>query len=202
MLGILYKIYQKKLEKEVMGKEIPRHVAVLIEGVDSTGLFQGLEKFIKWCKNVGIMEVTFAIDGFENVDEMVKFSEKVEGRVRLISDGKEMEFDMGGEFTVNLLVNFGGRREIIEAVRELAVLVKKGEIDPNEINESIVEKHLRITTEPDVIIRASIKSLDFLLWQSIYSEHVFFDIDWKNLRYIDFLRILREYQKRERRYGK
>ncbi len=66
----------------------------------------------------------------------------------------------------------------------------------------MIEKNLKIASEPDVIIRASLKSFDFLIWQSIYSEHIFFDIDWKNLRYIDFLRILREYQKRERRYGR
>ena len=103
---------------------------------------------------------------------------------------------------INFLLNFGGKREIVEATRELAMKVLRGELDPERIDEETIEKHLRIPSEPDVILRASLKLLDFLIWQSIYSEHIFFDIDWKNLRYIDFLRILREYQKRERRYGK
>ncbi len=202
MLSILYRIYVRKLEKEVFKRAIPRHVAVIINGINSEELFKGLERFVEWCRNSGIREITFAIDGFDDISTIKKFGEKIDGRVKLIHDKSEIQIGEGGFFSVNFLINFGGKKEIIDVVRKLAEDVSAGKIEPDELSEEVIEKNLKITSEPDVIIRASLKSFDFLIWQSIYSEHIFFDIDWKNLRYIDFLRILREYQKRERRYGR
>ncbi len=202
MLGILYRIYEKKLEKEVFGKNIPNHIAVVLEEVNPDELFDGLEMFIGWCRSSGIKELTFTIDGFPSPNLIEKFAERIDGSVRLIFDGREMEIENKSGINVNFVVNYGGRKEIVEAVKKIALSVMSGEIEPDEVDERVIEKHLKISSEPDVIIRASVKSFDFLIWQSIYSEHVFFDIDWKNLRYIDFLRILREYQKRERRYGR
>jgi undecaprenyl diphosphate synthase len=51
-------------------------------------------------------------------------------------------------------------------------------------------------------MRAGEEIPDFLIWQSIYSELYFLDIDWKSFRYVDFMRCIRDYQRRERRYGK
>jgi len=202
MLNIFYRIYQKKLEKEVLEKTIPDHIAVVVDGANSDELFDGLMKFVKWSKNCGVRELTFAINGFDDIVPIKELAENINTRVKLIFDSNKVEFGVDDNFTVNLLINLRGKKEIIDAVRELANCVRAGKIDPDRVDEDMIERHLKISSEPDVIIRASLRSLDFLIWQSIYSEHVFFDIDWKNLRYIDFLRILREYQKRERRYGR
>ncbi len=201
MLGILYRIYEKKLENEVFKKTIPGHIAVIMDEMSSDDLIKGLNRFVEWSRTAGIKEITFAISchGMCEIEEILR---NAPGKIRLITDGKELVFDNGDSMKINFLLNFGGKREIVEATRELAMKVLRGELDPERIDEETIEKHLRIPSEPDVILRASLKLLDFLIWQSIYSEHIFFDIDWKNLRYIDFLRILREYQKRERRYGK
>jgi len=201
MLSILYRIYEKKLENEVFQKTIPEHIAVIIDEMSLDDLIEGLDRFIEWSKNAGVKELTFAING-HGISEIEKIAKRIHGRVKLVMEGKELLFENGGSLKINFLLNFGGRKEIVEATKELAMEVQKGEVNPDRIDEEIIERHLRIPSEPDVIVRASLKLLDFLIWQSIYSEHIFFDIDWKNLRYVDFLRILREYQKRERRYGK
>ncbi|MEM0331008.1 MAG: undecaprenyl diphosphate synthase family protein, partial [Archaeoglobaceae archaeon] len=64
------------------------------------------------------------------------------------------------------------------------------------------ESLLSLRSQPDLIVKAGKEIPDFLIWQSIYSELLFTDVDWGTIRYIDFLRIIREYQGRERRYGR
>jgi len=81
-------------------------------------------------------------------------------------------------------------------------LVESGEINPDEVREEHIERFLKIKEAPDLIVRAGEEIPDFLIWQSIYSELYFMDVDWKSFRYVDFLRCLRDYQRRERRYGK
>jgi undecaprenyl diphosphate synthase len=103
---------------------------------------------------------------------------------------------------VNLIAGYGGRAEITDVVKKLAKLVEKGEISPEEVKEKDIESFLRIKESPDLIVRAGEEVPDFLIWQSIYSELYFMDVNWKSFRYIDFLRCLRNYQQRERRYGK
>lgn len=57
--------------------------------------------------------------------------------------------------------------------------------------------------EPDLLIKTGGTNLsDFMIWQSIYSEIIFIDVNWNNFRKIDLLRVLRDFQKRQRRYGK
>jgi undecaprenyl diphosphate synthase len=81
--------------------------------------------------------------------------------------------------------------------------VETGELSPEDITGGLIEQNLTIKSEPDLIIRAGGKHLsDFLIWQSVYSELYFTDVSWENFRKIDFYRIIRDFQKRQRRYGK
>jgi len=129
------------------------------------------------------------------------FREKIKTKIKIL--GEEIEYELDGSYpVVNLNFGLKGRREIVNATKELARLVLSGKMDIEEIDEKTIERFLKIQSEPDIIIRAGSETQDFLIWQSIYSEHIFFDTDWKNLRYTDFLRILRDYQRRERRYGR
>jgi len=80
--------------------------------------------------------------------------------------------------------------------------VQDGEIEPEEINEKKIESELVFRLEPDLIIRSGgAKLTDFLIWQSVYSEFYFTDVNWRNFRKIDLLRAIRDFQKRERRFG-
>jgi tritrans,polycis-undecaprenyl-diphosphate synthase [geranylgeranyl-diphosphate specific] len=109
---------------------------------------------------------------------------------------------------LNLAIAYGGRAEIIDAVKDISKSVSSGKLCPDEIDENIFEKYLYTSylpkQEPDLIIRTSgeERMSGFLLYQSAYSELCFLDVYWPELRDIDVLRAIRTYQKRKRRFGK
>jgi len=109
---------------------------------------------------------------------------------------------------LNIALCYGGRQEIVDAVKSIAEEVKKGILDPSEISEeTLLEKlstsHLPMP-EPDLVIRTSgeLRISNFLLWQIAYSELYFCDVYWPNFRKIDLYRAIRSYQSRERRFGR
>ena len=108
-------------------------------------------------------------------------------------------------FQLNVAIGYGGRTEIVDAVKSIAEKVKNGTLDPSEISDSTIEKHLYTAgiADPELIIRTSGEERlsGFLLWQSAYSELYFADVYWPDIRKIDFWRALRTYQRRDRRFG-
>jgi len=111
-------------------------------------------------------------------------------------------------FYLNLAIAYGGRAEIIDATRKLALKIKEGELEIEDIDEEAFEKNLYTSylpqQDPDLIIRTSGESRlsGFLLWQSAYSELFFVDVYWPDFREIDLERAIRSFQQRSRRYGK
>ena len=107
--------------------------------------------------------------------------------------------------TLNIAMNYGGRDEILKAVRELAEDVKAGDLLPEEINVEALEKRLYTATQPDpdLIIRPSgeYRLSNFLLWQGAYAELVFMDVLWPDFKEHDLERALDEYAARNRRFG-
>jgi undecaprenyl diphosphate synthase len=76
-------------------------------------------------------------------------------------------------------------------------------ITPEQVDENRIEPYLTFPYTPDLVIKTGGNHLtDFLIWQSVYSELFFLDVNWKTLRKVDFLRALRDYQSRVRRFGK
>jgi undecaprenyl diphosphate synthase len=109
----------------------------------------------------------------------------------------------GKDFFVYVSLGLGGREEITRAVLEVLKDVKQGSVRPEEIDEKELESRLLVKHEPDIMIRSGGQKLsDFLVWQSVYSELYFTDVNWKEVRKIDLLRIIRDFQKRQRRYGR
>ena len=106
---------------------------------------------------------------------------------------------------LNIAVNYGGRQEIAESVREIAEDVKKGKIKPSEIDMDTISSHLYTAgmPDPDLIIRPSGEQRlsNFLLWQSAYAEFYFTDVLWPDFNRYTFLECLLEYQGRNRRFG-
>lgn len=109
---------------------------------------------------------------------------------------------------LNIAVGYGGREEIVEAVKR-ALKEKKVQTAAelaNSITSEDITSHLYTNgiPDPDLIIRTSgeIRLSGFLLWQSAYSEFYFCDALWPVFRKIDFLRAIRSYQQRGRRFGK
>ena len=111
------------------------------------------------------------------------------------------------QYYLNLAIAYGGRTEIVDAVRAIAQEIAEKKISPAEVNEKTIEEHLYTgflpNPHPDLIIRTSGEERlsNFLLWQSAYSELCFIDVCWPNFRKVDFLRAIRVYQQRQRRFG-
>lgn len=106
----------------------------------------------------------------------------------------------------NIALAYGSRQEIIQAVKQIAQKVKDGEVEVSDINEELLSTCLYTADipDPDLVIRTSGEERisNFLLWQLAYSELYFTDVYWPGFRKIDFLRAIRSYQMRQRRFGK
>lgn len=102
---------------------------------------------------------------------------------------------------VNIALNYGGRREIVQAVQSL---IKDG-IKPTEVDEEELAKRLYTKNghDPDLIIRTGgqVRISNFLLWQSSYSEFYFTDTLWPDFDRAEFIKALRVYQNRKRNFG-
>ncbi len=110
----------------------------------------------------------------------------------------------GIEFTV--ATNYGGRQEIVQACRAIALQVQQGSLDPNEINEELFSRHLYTAdiSDPDLLIRTSgeMRISNFLLWQLAYAEIYVTDTLWPDFNTSEFHRAILAYQQRDRRFGK
>ncbi|MBN9343973.1 MAG: isoprenyl transferase [Holosporales bacterium] len=102
--------------------------------------------------------------------------------------------------------NYGGRGEIVEAARQISEKVKKGEFNPEDLNEKIFAEHLLTQglPDPDLFIRTSgvYRLSNYLLWQMAYTEMIFLDTQWPDFKKEDLINAISEYQQRERRFGK
>ncbi len=144
-------------------------------------------------------------------------------RVRVIGDTSDFPEDVKaalrdveaateryGERQLNVAIGYGGREEIVAAVRKLlrdrAGDAKSLEDLARAVTVDEIERYLYTagSPDPDFIIRTSgeVRLSGFLLWQAAYSEYYFCDAFWPSFRKVDFLRALRSFQARERRFGK
>lgn len=109
------------------------------------------------------------------------------------------------QYFFNVAVAYGGREELLTAFRNIAHQIKANGMKPEDIDEELIAKHLYTTglPDPDLILRTSGEERisNFLLWQMAYAELYFTDVYWPGFRKVDFLRAIRTYQLRQRRYG-
>lgn len=112
--------------------------------------------------------------------------------------------DMDG-LNLSIALNYGGRDEILHAVRSVAELYAAGGVDLDKLGEAEFSRYLYTAGLPDVdlVIRTSgeMRTSNFLLWQSAYAEYIFTDVLWPDFRPRHFDAALEEYSKRSRRYG-
>ena len=137
---------------------------------------------------------------------------KVVGKTELIPESvreaiKEAE-DATAQYDkrlFNIAIGYDGRLEIIDSFKKIIQQVQAGEITIDDVDEELVSKNLYTEglDDPNLIIRTSGEERlsGFLLWQSSYSELYFCETLWPELRKVDFIRAIRSYQERERRFG-
>lgn len=108
-----------------------------------------------------------------------------------------------GKLTLNLALGYGGRQEIVNAVKQISAKVRKGKVMPKEVNEECITQHLYLKNEPDIIIRpgGERRVSNFLIWQGYYSEWFFLPKMWPEFTKVDLKNIIANYTKRKRRYG-
>jgi undecaprenyl diphosphate synthase len=104
-----------------------------------------------------------------------------------------------------LALSYGGRTEIAHAAREIARRAKAGEIQPEQVDEAMVARHLYLpdVPDPDLLIRTSgeMRVSNFLLWQISYAELYVTPVMWPDFREKEFLEAIAEYGRRQRRFG-
>jgi short-chain Z-isoprenyl diphosphate synthase len=127
---------------------------------------------------------------------------------RLLKQAAESTADIEG-ILVNVAVGYGGRREVVDAVRSLLTEHAKEGTSVEDIAQMLDVEHIaehlytRGQPDPDLVIRTSGEQRlsGFLLWQSAHSEFYFCEAYWPDFRHVDFLRAMRAYAARQRRYG-
>jgi len=110
-----------------------------------------------------------------------------------------------GDYHLNFCIAYGGRQEITDAVRALITKVQRGELSVDEIDEDVLGQHMYTGgDDPDLIIRTGgeARLSNFLLYQAAYSELFFTDVYFPAFRKLDFLRVIRAFQQRARRFGR
>ena len=120
-------------------------------------------------------------------------------------DTTEEESKDADHIDVNIAINYGGRLEIVDAVKKIAEKVKNGEINPEDITEDDISDNIYTAgqADPDLIIRPSgeYRLSNFLIWQSAYSEFWFSDILWPDFTEADLDRAIDDFNNRNRRFG-
>lgn len=228
MLNPTLCIYEGILKRGILNSPIlVNHVLLVLDENDL--LFDGmkmekLRHFIKWCHalKIDVISVYISVirDGVDKkllkkayshlMEEITKALSKEKASIAIYADTSEPAYAKyikedgdNNEKKINISIGLGGRSELTKAIKEIVKRVKTGEIEPEEIDEKLIESELIFKSEPDLVIRSGATRLtDFLIWQSVYSEFYFTDVNWTKFRKIDLLRAVRDFQLRERRFGR
>ncbi len=135
------------------------------------------------------------------IGQLELLPESVQEAARLVMDATK---DYDG-YHFNVAVAYGGRQEIVDAVRHVARDAAAGKLQPEAITDETIRSRLYTPDlpDPDFIIRTSGEERisNFLLWQLAYAELYFADVNWPELNKLEFLRAIAEFQRRQRRYG-
>jgi short-chain Z-isoprenyl diphosphate synthase len=247
-----YVLYERRMLRQLAGREVPRHVGVMCDGNRRWARASGLgdvsfghqrgankiSELLRWSADAGVEVVTLWLLSTDNlsrpevelgpllriiedlVDDLAGAQRtwriKMFGALDLLPPETAHVLKAAAERTadrpgmaVNIAVGYGGRREIADAVRSLLYEHAAAGTSIEELADVLdvdhIAEHLytRGQPDPDLVIRTSgeQRMSGFLLWQSAHSEFYFCDAYWPDFRRIDFLRALRAYAARRRRFG-
>ncbi len=138
------------------------------------------------------------------VNAIGRIEELPEKAIEALEEAEERTKDNSG-LTLNLALNYGGRNEIAEAVKQIGRDVAAKKLSPDDINENLISRYLFTSgiPDPDLLIRPSgeFRISNFLLWQAAYSEFWYSPVLWPDFRKIHLLEAIADYQSRQRRFG-
>ena len=182
----------------------PDHVALVLTERDllEQGAYETLERTLSWAFDYGAERVTVSVSVLDEavVPTLVRELRAVDAPREVAVRGPDGAERADAPIRIN--VGLGGRGEFARAVREMAEDVAAGDLDPEDVDEETVTDHLVFPAEPDLLVKTGAERLsDFLIWQSTYSELYFTDVNWRDFRKRDYLRAVREFEDRQRRFG-
>lgn len=217
-MGIMIRwLYEKRLLSRL--SILPAHICFMITGDDMREDPGKVVEVTRWC-----VEISRSVTHAPNAPQWAGAPGEIEGvtfhintrdpenvapymeKIRDIADFARLTIHLGtteetaGEgMNVHVAAGKSGREEISECIRLMA---EEGLLS-EEVTEHAIEERLTFRYTPDLVIKTGGSHLtDFLIWQSVYSELFFSDVNWTLFRKTDFLRALRDYQSRVRRFGK
>ena len=252
MRNLIYRLYESSLERGLAPADLPKHVAVMLDGnrrwaerrpgaKAAHGHAAGANKifeFLGWCDEIGIKVVTLYMLSTDNLAKResaeladllkiigsvaTEMAKRKRWKIRIVGDRASLpeelleELESAERLTanlnkpeVNLAVGYGGRKEIADAMRSIlkkhategTTIEQLAELlDPDLITENL---YTGGQPDPDLVIRTSGEQRlsGFLLWQSSNSELYFEEALWPDFRKVDFLRAIRAFESRHRRFG-
>ena len=252
MRELIYRIYAANLERRLDLGNLPKHVAVMLDGnrrwaerrpgaKASHGHAAGAQKiheFLEWCDELKIPVVTLyllSVDNLKNrnsaelddlleiiADLATELARDPRLKLQLMGDREQLPAQLVGRVDaavsatadhsgihVNLAVGYGGRKEIADAMRSILKSHSAQGTSIEDLAElltpELISEHLYSggQPDPDLIIRTSGEQRlsGFLLWQSASSELYFEEALWPDFRKVDYLRALRAFANRHRRFG-
>mgnify|MGYP002655091018 FL=1 len=252
MRNPVYSIYEARLERQLDKDNIPKHIAVMLDGnrrwadkkngsKAKSGHVAGAQKifeFLSWCDELAVPVITLYLLSTENLkqrnqqelddlfvilDELAKeMVDRGNWKIRVMGDRNALSKEFFGSLeqsekasantkgaTVNLAIGYGGRQEITDAMRSIVKSSIASGDDLSKLSDSLtpelIASHLYTSDQPDpdLIIRTSGEQRlsGFLLWQSSNSELYFEEALWPDFRKVDFLRAIRAFTRRHRRFG-
>ncbi|WP_049969616.1 undecaprenyl diphosphate synthase family protein [Haladaptatus cibarius] len=200
-------VYDQYLTARVRrhGADPPSHIAVVITERDllEQGAYETLESFFDWAFDHGAKRVTIYVSVLDSgaVPTLQRELENVRAPREIAVRGPD---DLTpADAPIQVSIGLGGKSEFAEAVRAVAEDVESGDVSADEVDESAIESRLVFPTDPDLVIKTGAERLsDFMIWQSVYSELYFTDVNWRDFRRRDYLRAMLDYKNRQRRFGR
>ena len=152
------------------------------------------------------------LDRFLNRDSLRNIRVRALGDINSLSDNLKKKIyniveksKSNTGLTLNIAFNYGGRAEIVEAVKNISTRVQSGEIEIEDINENLISDNLytKGEPEPDLLIRpgGELRISNFLLWQLAYTEFLFIDKYWPDFSEEDLLEAIQIFEQRNRKFG-
>jgi undecaprenyl diphosphate synthase len=185
---MIYWLYEYLLKRQIC--QVPAHICFMINGQDLAEAPENLALITSWCNELSEFVVK------RNPSAVVRKIGTISHLILHIGDKEETS---GSGMDVVVAIGNSGREEITACIRRMA----QDHIPPEAVDEKTLESYLTFQYTPDVVIKSGGDHLtDFLIWQSVYSELFFSDVNWKYVRKVDFLRVIRDYQSRVRRFGR
>ncbi len=187
------------------GDPLPAHVALTITERDllGDGAFDRLESFLRWSVSFDADRISVYVSVLD--PEVIPYLSRELESIDAPADMAVRGPDNAAPATapIQIGIGLGGKHEFATAVAGVAAEVAAGTLEPSEITGEHVERRLVFPNEPDLVIKTGGERLsDFMIWQSVYSELYFTDVNWQNFRRRDFLRALLDFTDRNRRFGR